>query len=116
MASNSGYGAAAERKVKAWYEQQGWYAARSAGSKGGADVVAWKVGPRNEVDLRLIQVKATRKAQYQSAREAEAYDNLADAYSERVARAFGEVWVWVGEYGNFRVTDCATATTHVQTV
>ena len=50
--TNYSKGANLERKAKAALESAGYSCVRSAGSHGGADVVAW-----NQTRLRLIQVK-----------------------------------------------------------
>jgi Holliday junction resolvase len=44
--ANYNRGAAFERRVKVFFEAEGWYAIRAAGSKGAADVVALRFGRR----------------------------------------------------------------------
>jgi len=70
-----------ERRAKAELEEAGWVVIRSAGSKGGADLVAIKV--------RQIQVKATN--------EPRGWAGELEEMRERLPAAPGmtrELWVW----------------------
>jgi len=74
-------GARYERRAKAELEEDGWVVVRSAGSKGGADLVAIKV--------RQIQIKAVNEPR-----------GWAGELEEMVSRLPGgpgltrELWIW----------------------
>ena len=76
-------GSRVERKVMDRLDQRGWASARTAGSHGLFDVIAW-----NERGFRLIQVKAGR------ARNLTAGERRAVLMNPVPPNATKELWRW----------------------
>jgi len=110
--SNTAYGAQAERRVRDYYAGRGYNVVRAAGSQGPADLVAFRLTYGSVIELKAIQVKATRHSDYVGRMETSAYNDLLKL-GERMAHLNGEIWVWDGERQVFLVTNLDTAKTEV---